>query len=735
MRAPEGTYPGASRLRRRCAVGLRFAWAVGICLAVGAGPAPARAEGPGGALSYQGFTGLLNTPSADVTPWGRLDAVYTDHLEIRLRETYGGRVHNYMFSIGLLPFFEIGGRLADVPRIGQDRGMMDLSGSFKLQVPFLPDFLPRLALGVQDFAGKARHFQSAYVVASYSLGPLSVSLGHGWWPSPDDTPNRFRMLGVFGGAELRLLEGIHLLADWETEHLYFGFRFVSPDLYGMRLVVMGQTPVLAEHRGFELGVGLQLPLERHDAAPPRGVAEGEASGAAATSIPEAAADPVPAPETSPAPDTSPAPETPADPDTSPASEARLRALKRALVDLGFEHVRLGLRDGGVLFVVYEDQRHNVNALDGLGVVLGTVAWHAPCAIDEAMLVATRERIPVLETRASLAGYRAFLSGDGNGEDAAAALDVRAPQLRYDAAGTEWIAEDLEASRVLVRVGFFPLVTQFIGTEVGAFDFALALGVTGTVPLWRGAVLDSLFQVPILHSRNFRDGQRFDIFRPRGGLRDLFFHQTFRLAPEVLNMTSVGRYRFDHYGVFNETTWSPGTGVHGVRARLGYFATRDGLDVRPIWLGSYRYYLAPLNTVLQATYGQYWHQDRGVTLELAQLFDDVVVRLFYKYTGEHAGGLRLSLPLSPRRDGRPQAIQIRGAERWTTGLQTTMWREDGTNALDPRIAVAPVPTHNVYRAYLNHDRLNRAYVARHLPRLRDAWSRWGPGAEDAPACRP
>ena len=60
------------------------------------------------ALSYQGFTGILNTPSAHVTEEGWLHAHYTNQEESKWRQKTRFQ-DNYMFSVGFFNFVELGG--------------------------------------------------------------------------------------------------------------------------------------------------------------------------------------------------------------------------------------------------------------------------------------------------------------------------------------------------------------------------------------------------------------------------------------------------------------------------------------------------------------------------------------------------------------------------------------------------------------------------------------------------
>jgi hypothetical protein len=70
------------------------------------------------ALSLQGFTGILNTPSAHVTKEGWLDAHYANQEEGKWRHITPFQ-DDYQFSLGMFNFIEIGGRFFEAPRAGR----------------------------------------------------------------------------------------------------------------------------------------------------------------------------------------------------------------------------------------------------------------------------------------------------------------------------------------------------------------------------------------------------------------------------------------------------------------------------------------------------------------------------------------------------------------------------------------------------------------------------------------
>jgi len=149
-------------------------------------------------LSFQGFTGVLNTPSAHVSSEGSIHLLYSDQYERLLRTPRAKRQENYLLSVGLFDFFEVGGRLTELPKIGGGFALRDLSASFKVTSAPLTKgrpYWPVLAAGVQDIGGGSNVIQSRYVVVSEDLWRFRLSAGYGF--------DSKRMQGGFGGVEFQ----------------------------------------------------------------------------------------------------------------------------------------------------------------------------------------------------------------------------------------------------------------------------------------------------------------------------------------------------------------------------------------------------------------------------------------------------------------------------------------------------------------------------------------------------
>ncbi len=660
-------------------------------------------------VSFQGYTGVLNTPNALIAPEGDMDFLFTDQIEERWRDRAAWE-ENYALSLGFLPWVEGGLRLTEVrrkPRIKR-AWRRDLSAQAKAGIPSWGPYWPDLALGWQDIHSAAPHLRTQYAVASETLGPLRLSVGYGTGPD--------RLEGVFGGAELRALEWVHLLAEHDTDTWNVGLRLFSPDgllPLGAHLQLTAKAEARRELGAFDWAVALRAPL---------GGRSGPRSGRAAV-LPEVGA---------------PALLLPAPPAAaSPGAEERgLARLQGELLSLGFERVRVGMKDGQVLVVAFENSRFNHNELDGLGVALGVALARAPAEAQSFLLRICNQGLGVVDVVGPVGPFREVFGTARLGLVGPGEVDRLRPLLTVQGSAAEAVAgvawlESAEGPRWLrTTLLLYPGLRYTIGTEVGVLDYRVSLKPELYWHLWPGAAVGARWDIPVAWSDDF-DTDGLFASDNEATLEQVLFHQALPLAPNLMVLASAGQYYTDFRGGFGEVAWTPGNGNHRFRVRGGIFDVEGEREQREVLLGSYRYYLDAFDLSFEATYGQYMARDYGVYLELRRYFRDTAVTLFYSETEAKILGFRISLPLSPRRDLPPGLLQVRGPERWSVGMATTIVPRGEANYIRPGLADVPQASHNLERVYYNTGRLHEGYVREQLSRLLEAHLRWGVSTGSAP----
>src|SRR6266480_4928627 len=180
---------------KRYPMALTLIATVVACLASG----PAFADNFFNALSLQGYTGILNTPSAHVDAEGSLQFLYSNQTEEMWRNLTK-REENYLFSVGFFSFAEVGGRLTDTP----GNAVRHLSAGVKISTAPLfakKPLLPVFAVGIQDVGGGTRFLQTKYAVVSEDVWRIRLSAGYGAGPD--------RLKGAFGGVELKTCDWLY----------------------------------------------------------------------------------------------------------------------------------------------------------------------------------------------------------------------------------------------------------------------------------------------------------------------------------------------------------------------------------------------------------------------------------------------------------------------------------------------------------------------------------------------
>lgn len=652
------------------------------------------------ATSLQGFTGILNVPSANVQKEGTLAAWYTDQKDPHWNKSH---LDNYFFSVGLFSFVELGGRLTD----------HDLSAQFKASTAqFIPkgSWLPSLAFGMQDFGGTAHHFRSKYVTATEEISRLRLSVGYGFGPD--------RLKGVFGGAEIKVFDWLYLLGEYDTRDKNAGVRVISPELFGWPVNLQATVKsALNDHPGtvsFAAGLQFSMGKDYRRKTPPL-----RKSGDAAPAAGNPSAEKIGAEK--------PVEEMPAGRDDSTGRSAYLLNLRDRLVVDGFINVRTGTQGEDLLLVEYENTRYDHSELDGMGVVLGMVVDSVPSGFKSVRLVLKTQDIGMLQATMPIGALKSFLK-DVNGNDdlydtaEITAAIAEAPRAVYTdkASFSSWVR---------ARLTLIPGLKTFVGTEVGVFDYLLSIKPDLTLDLWKGAVLNARWDIPVAWSKNFDDGQAFRGDRNDTQFQRLMLFQGVKPYPYVMASLGAGMIEKDAYGTLNELYWLSTEGNHRLGFRQAYAKNNDIHVTTTLYLGSYRYYHAPLDTYLTFTGGQFWDNDKGFRVDLKRFFGDTAFSVYYKdsETTEHehfrVGGVQIAFPLTFRKGMKPYPIQIKGPDEWSYSQETVISSAGVPNTLGVSIGDTHEAKNGLQQNYYDRDRLTPSYVRTHLLRLREAYEKY------------
>lgn len=688
-------------------------------------------------LTYQGFTGILNTPNAFVNQEGSIHFLYSDQRENIWRDDKQKRQDNYLMSIGLFSFFELGGRLTDAP--GRAR---DLSASIKVSsAPLTRDhpLWPVVAAGIQDVGGGSNLLESRYAVISEDLWRFRFSAGYGFHSE--------RMKGAFGGVEFQAHDWVTLLAEHDTRDTSAGIRIVTPEIWITPVQLAATVKSTLNHKPghFDVAVGLTFPLDFRKRAgrdPEHATHEtpdGGQKGKAELPAPAQQSSPplpvVPTPQVA-------VPTVPSVPSSKPASgnngtnlvssakSVQLDILQKHLTKAGFINVRVGQRVSRELVVEYENSIFNHNELDALGVVAGIVSEVAAEDFETLRIVIKRNRVRMAVVTAPLATVRGFMH-----QPLLNSRELKESILfSYDTSITDdayFQPEESSFPFPNTSLILSPGLQTFVGTEVGVFDYLLSFRPEIISNLWNGGVFQARWDIPLSWSSNFNNSKAFRGSRNDPRMDRAMLFQGVNLAPGVMANLGAGLVLHNTYGTLNELMWSPGEGTHRLRAAQAWARDQNSRKTMDMYLGSYRYFFAPYDLSLEVSGGKFWGQDTGFSVELKRFFADTAISTYYKNstTAERKhwqlAGIQLAFPLTPRKDLKIGPLQIRGSDEWSYSQETTLaiGSQKTNDVLSQGIAINPQPTTALYHSYYNRDRLGEDYFKQHIDRLREAWNRY------------
>ncbi|WP_182276306.1 YjbH domain-containing protein [Granulicella sp. 5B5] len=709
-----------------------------LCLTIGRGLyAQANQDS---ALSLQGFSGILNTPNAHVQQEGTFDLLYSNQEDKFPKVGVPKWEDNYLFSVGLFNFAEVGGSLTNAAFVPPASAIRHLSMNWKLSTDPLTSrfrFSPALAVGMQDVGGQTHFIETKYVAGSVDpLGWLRVSAGYGLGPD--------RMKGAFGGMELRAYDWVTLLGDYDTRNTNAGVRLIAPALpyIPARLTVTFSTPV--QHtQGLVISGGLNIPLDFK-----RSTRHGDASTMASGKPPvqrtlwgaltaRKVQPPAPMPSSQ-SNDAEPVPVMvpldslvkagtvmPVPKPISPSNNVEpgsLEALRDRLVKAGFVNVRVGLQ-GKTLVVEYENIRYNHSELDAIGVVAGIVSQTAVNDAEQLRLVIRRKGLALLQIETQLLPLRNWLEAS---EPTNAPTLIVSQKLTSED-GVNFVAGNDNPGRLKPSVMVYPSLTTLVGTEYGVFDYQLSIRPELQLPLWRGATGVARWDLPVAWSGNLDSGQVYASYHTPAQLDRLMFFQALPLAPGLVANLGGGKILTTTNGMLNELSWTLGGGMNRVKVLQSW--GRDSGATRSVLLGSYRFFLAHHDLAFEGTAGRFWGQDTGSMVSMQRFFGDTSVSLYFKDTVTPndskrwlQAGIQLEFPLTPRRDMKARPIQIRGNEDWSYAQETGIASSSAQSAnyIEPNLATVPEPTQALSLYFYDRERLNADYILSHTERIREAW---------------
>ena len=659
--------------------------------------------------SFQGYSGLINTPTADLFNAGDFHFQYSNQTEIQ--GAYQN-TPNILFGIGLWDFIEISGRNAAYTE--SMNGGSDLSANIKLGIPYIPKDWFSLALGIQDLGGNAwGFFDAKYAVASKNLfKDIELSIGAGKSES-----KLGRLNGIFGSISWQAYDWAKISVEYDAADTNIGLHLSTPQQWfsnGTKLTanVLAYSSNEQLQEDLYYGVGLSIPLDspaKHNKKTQKNISSQSHWGRSHID-----------------------------------STGSLEQVKNRLIKEGFESIKVGRTDDDTAYIELENHIYNRNQVDGLGVALGLISTKLDNEYTNFVLIIKEREVPIIEVTGSLADYREFLNDQQP-------LKIKVSTDTFSSQKKVQLADNNNAndSWLKPRFTFWPSLVSAVGTDFGMYDVSVALVTHLELPLWPGGALSAAHMTQLTETEDFKDGRYFGDWKQKTGLQEYSLHQTFTLPYNIKNMTFAGRYRESYNFLANEVRWQNSDGSHRINLLTAKYENQDTAERKPyqgcnilfpacwppkeeaereVIMAMYRYYSTKFDASAEIRMGQYWQQDKGVIFKLERMFGDVTVNLNYKNTrinNQDANqfiGIGLSIPLTPRKDHSNKFVQVRGIPKWNYTVETLVGLEGkNLNDLTPGTGDSARMFYNLDNFYYNLDRLGEAYIYNNASRLKQAFS--------------
>lgn len=674
-------------------------------------------------MSPLGFSGAINTPTADVMPkgsaWFSLTNNNPDTSPIKPRSTPFGSVN---LGFGIFPGLEITGRLffhGDLQCnsfIATCSARRDLSMNAKYQLPLSLPLNTRLAVGMNDVggAGPATFFSQKYAVSTSSLGPVDISIGYSK-PQQNNTimDGRYRIQptnGFFGNLTARVTERLAVTAESGVKAHTIGAHYTYPastdtDLQlGISHRLSGPATEATNQitATFKYFFDKKIQIKNNLA---RFASENQNS--------ESTNEPI-----------------------IQTLDIRGKNLFERLTKNGFTNIQIKYLPPSegkppLWWIQAEPVGWRKNSQDALGVGLAQWMIGNESEDSEIFFNLTYMSQPTTSVYTNQNCLRGFAYGNDICDKTYALRFLNGSKLpeRILEKNQDKILTIIDSTssftwKPQVEVGVS--LRSTVGTELGLADYSAALNLGGQIQLdipdasvqlskgwmWQGNVL-----IPVSRSEDFEKNKSFYPLAHQKTELDqaLLSYWRYVDTPWIKNIAvqgSVGSVNPYSRGAQVDAVWMNEEGNLRVGATVGAYSRRKASGISTTQtpaLFSMRQSVIPGQWHLEGTFGKFLAGDTGYKIASHHWYGDYKLSFFIRETKGEAtvmpktrfAGFEISLPFGPKESAKSDIGTIRGQDRWGWGLNTKIGQR--VNTLSYGYGETPLPRHGVWTDVIDYDR--------------------------------
>ncbi len=673
-------------------------------------------------MAPSGYTGAINTPTAEVLPLGTMNVSYTNNVPEWTRKYPGvGYFGSTDLGFGVLPGLEVVGRLVNDGDISCDQLLpncqsraRDLSAGAKYEFPFILPLDTHLAIGGSDLAGQAKNFTQEYAaLTSYRLRGLDLTIG-----ASRGVSTAALMNGIFGSAVYHVNDYFKVEMERDTREYRVGGSFVYGIANGLDLE-LGLSRKLTQNtptQTSQVNIGLTY-LFGGKVEPPPGPSFPLPGGVTEARPPSAPPLLGQGPPTANA-----APTAPAVPARTEDQEAEYMA--SALASHGFGHVSVARVQNRGWWIKAEPVGWRKNQLDGIGAAIGVLLQQHLNPDDTVVITLTYMQKETLTARATLECLRRFVLVD-NYCDGERTIELMNGKEIPDLGQAQWLVSNYDSTRFHPQLEFKPVFNYVIGNEYGLYDYSMGLSSGWEVELARGLLWSGAYLTPLLNSSQYTAKGIWYDSRITNRFASNYLSYTYEVLQRTWVEVSAGYQNQTDVGTQVEFDWLSASGRLRLQSMLADYRSDNVPNVShtPAYLSG-RYSLLPGLWSIDLTGGKFYNGDRGVQAASNHWFGDYRLQFYYRDSGNTPTmpktqfvGFEVSFPLGPKQSYQAGPVTLRGGDHTAMDLQTTF--HQSANTITTGYGIEPTHDHGLYRDILDFDRAGVEDLWANIDRVRAA----------------
>jgi len=626
--------------------------------------------------SYQGFRGAINTPNAEVMKEGEFEFLYTNQTEnLHADKSPDFRTNreqqNFFLNMGIIPNLDVNFQYADAFDNNNyhkeyiDNRIINL----KYHLPFIPDELFSVAIGMQDIGGINPYIKSKYAVVSKKFKNIRTNVGYA------KGEKQGSLDGVFGSVEYAPLSWLQLLGEYDTKEWNTAIKANYPLQLGSQTLNLGLMAKrsLGYNENY-FGVYANLPFY----------------------------------------------------DKSLVQNMSLKELpaKVTLSQLNLANSFLK-EDKDKLYFEYENNLYVYNDIDALGMVLGVLSTTTEA--KEITVAIKKSNIIQYTIQIDSNRYKQFLK-DGKYQPSLLNF-ISNSQTRSQKINNSDLFKptlSLRPDFVLVDGSEYSDVMDYTYALQAELSMRLAKGTMLStrynIPLEQSLNFerDRVFSYRNRH-------------KTTASFDQVILSQYLKVDTPYnwINLLQVGRFDEKLEGISFESGISSKNGTHQLLAKVAklndgfdHELDRYSSDKRNEQLLSYRYYLDSLDSNIKLTAGEFLYGDKGERLTFQRFFSDITLQFDIARTTHPEKGdnniakLSLSIPLGFNKYIRSDYLNAK-IGNLNYEKRKRIVDEGGDNAQNlPHHLKELDNSFTIEKYYMNNNRFQPNYIKEHEQRLRN-----------------